>query len=175
MPIDSATAGGQEKGDREKGGRETRALEEVVREAIFWANKAKDFERHEISDRVFPVLLSLLENNEEEVRDSKIEAGVTVREDRRTSGKLSNGYRDLAWITAGSQELCLPIPKLSRKYACWFYAHAERREEKSGQRETREGREEQIRKIEREASRAVEELKSGWKITDPGHYLTGGG
>jgi hypothetical protein len=169
MPIDSATAGGQE-----KGGRESRALEEVVREAIFWANKAKDFERHEISDRVFPVLLSLLENNEEEIRDSKIEAGVTVREDRRTSGKLSNGYRDLAWITAGSQELCLPIPKLARKYACWFYAHAERREEKSGRRETREGREEQIKRIEREAGRAIEELKSRWRITNPRHYLAKG-
>lgn len=170
MPTDSATAGDQEKGDQE-----TRALEEVVGEAIFWANKAKDFERHKISDRVFPVLLSLLENNEEEVRNSRIKAGVTVREGRRTSGKLSNGYRDLAWITAGSQELCLPIPKLSRKYACWFYAHAERREEKEGQRETREGREEQIRRVEREARRAIEELKSGWKITNPGHYLADGG
>lgn len=166
MPTDSATAGNQE-----KGGPEPRALEEVVGEAIFWANKAKDFERYEISDRVFPVLLSLLENNEEEVRDSGIEAGVTVREGRRKSGKLSNGYRDLAWITAGSQELCLPIPKLSRKYACWFYAHAERREEKNGRRETREGREEEIRGVEREASRAIEEIKSGWKITNPGHYL----
>jgi hypothetical protein len=120
-------------------------------------------------------LLSRLENNEEEVRDSRIEAEVTVREDRRASGKLSIGYRDLAWITAGSQELCLPIPKLSRTYACWFYAHAERREGKDGQRETRAGREEQIRRVEGEAGRAIEELKSGWRITNSGHSLTGGG
>ena len=36
-----------------------------MREAIHWADRAKDFERHEISNRVFPVLLSLVENNEE--------------------------------------------------------------------------------------------------------------
>jgi hypothetical protein len=149
-------------------------LGEVVRDAIFWANKAKDFERYEISDRVFPVLLSLLENNEEEVQNSRIKAEVTVREGRRKSGKLSDGYRDLAWIVVGSQKLCLPIPKLSRKYACWFYAHAERREEKSGRRETREGREEELKRVRREAGRAIEEIKSGWKITNPDHYLAEG-
>lgn len=150
-------------------------MERVVRDAIFWADKAKDFERYEISDRVFPVLLSLLENNDGEVQDSRIEAGVTVREDRRKSGKLSDGYRDLAWIAVGSQGLCLPIPKLSRKYACWFYAHAERREEKGGQRQTREGREEEIETVKRKAERAIEEIKSGWKITNPDHYLAGEG
>jgi len=165
MPAENATAEDQK----------DQTLEEVVGEAIFWANKAKDFERYEISDRVFPVLLSLLENNEEEIRDSRIEAGVTVREERRKSGKLSNGYRDLAWITVGDRELCLPIPKLSRKYACWFYAHAERRAEKGGRRETREGREEEIQTAKRQAARAIEELKSGWKITNPDHYLADGG
>jgi len=153
---------------------EDRPLEKVVGEAIYWADKAKDFERYEVSDRVFPVLLSLLENNEEEIRDSGIEAGVTVREGRRKSGKLSNGYRDLAWITVGSRELCLPIPKLARKYACWFYAHAERREENGGRRETREGREEEIETVKRKAGRAIEEIKSGWKITNPDHYLADG-
>ncbi len=71
----------------------------------------------------------------------------------------------------GSQKLCLPIPKLARKYACWFYAHAERREEKGGRRETREGREEEIERVKREAERAIEELESRWKITNPDHYL----
>jgi hypothetical protein len=165
MPIESATVSDQT----------NRALEEVVGEAIFWANKAKNFERYEISGRVFTVLLSLLENNEEKIRESAIEAGVTVREDRRKSGKLSNGYRDLAWISMGDQELCLPIPKLSRKYACWFYAHAHRREEKGGQRETRKGREKEIERVKREAARAIEEIKSTCKITNPDHYLADGG
>jgi hypothetical protein len=42
--------------------------------------------------------------------------------------------------------------------------------QEKGGRETRA-----LVEVVREASRAVEELKSGWKITNPGHYLTGGG
>lgn len=161
----------QKESARKESFQKPRPLERVMREAIHWADRAKDFERHEVSSRVFAVLLSLFENNPEKIQRSRIEAGVTVRENRRKSGKLSNGYRDLAWITAGSEELCLPIPKLSRKYACWFYAHAERREEKEGQRETRDGKEKEIRVVEREAKRVTQELKSGWKVTNPDHYL----
>lgn len=146
-------------------------MERVAGEAIHWANKAKDFGRYEVSDRVFAVLLSLFENNDEKIQDSRIGAGVTVRENRRKSGKLSNGYRDLAWIVAGPWELCVPIPKLARKYACWFYAHADRREEKSGQRETREGKEEEVKTVRREAGSTIEEIRSRCRITNPGHYL----
>jgi hypothetical protein len=42
--------------------------------------------------------------------------------------------------------------------------------QEKGGRETRA-----LVEVVREASRSVEELKSGWKITNPGHYLTGGG
>lgn len=143
-----------------------------MREAIFWANRAKDYERYEIADRVFAVLLSLFENNGQTVRDSNLRAEVAVREGRRKSGKLSNGFRNLAWIAVGSRELCLPVPKLSRKYACWFYAHAGRREAKEGQRETREGTEKEVETVRRGARRAVEEIKSRQKITNPDHYLS---
>lgn len=151
---------------------EDRRLEKAVEEAIFWANRAKDFERYEISDYVFAVLLSLFENNEEKIRDSRIRVGVAVREERRKSSKLSNGYRNLAWIEVGSRELCIPIPKLARKYACWFYAHASRREGKEGERKTREGTEEEVETVSKEAGRAIEEIKSRGKVTNPDHYLS---
>lgn len=54
------------------------------------ADKAKDFERYEVSDRVFPVLLSLFENNEEEVQNSRIKAEVTVREDERAIEEIKS-------------------------------------------------------------------------------------
>jgi hypothetical protein len=167
--------GDPDPGDRDQGDRhveEDRQLEEVVEEAIFWANRAKDFERYEIADRVFAVLLSFFENNDQKVRQTGIEAGLVVREDRRNSGKLSGGYRDLAWLAAGDRELCIPTQKLARKYACWFYAHAGRHAERGGQRETREGSKKEAKAVRREAERAADEIKMRGRITDPEHYLS---
>lgn len=57
-----------------------------------------------------------------------IECSLSVRERYKTpKGDMTDGYYDLAYVGAGEEETCIPIPKLRGDIAYWFAAHAERR------------------------------------------------
>lgn len=58
-----------------------------------------------------------------------IDCSLSVREDRKTpTGNMTDGYYDLAYVQAGGEESCIPVPKLRGEVAYWFAAHADRRE-----------------------------------------------
>lgn len=67
----------------------------------------------------------------------RVECSLSVRESPATpTGAMADGYYDLAYVAAGEEETCIPIPKLRPSIAYWFAAHAERRAPQPHNRDT---------------------------------------
>lgn len=67
----------------------------------------------------------------------RVECSLSVRESPATpTGAMADGYYDLAYVAAGDEETCIPIPKLRPSIAYWFAAHAERRAPQPHNRDT---------------------------------------
>jgi hypothetical protein len=95
---------------------------------IAFAEKAKDGGNYDAANAAFALALR--------THFPRLECSLSVRETPKTpTGEMADGYYDLAYIRAGEEETCIPVPMLGGEVAYWFAAHAERRAPQAHHRE----------------------------------------
>lgn len=96
---------------------------------IAFAEKAKNGGNYDAANAAFA--LALREHF------PGIGCSLSVRERPKTpKGSMTDGYYDLAYVQAGEEETCIPVPKLRSEVAYWFAVHADRREPIDHDRDT---------------------------------------
>jgi len=132
------------------------------------ADKAKDIEQHHMANDIFGLILSMYEKYPRAAKEAGIEVAVSIREEARDRyGDLSDGYHDLAWVTAQGRSLCIPVPLLRETIGMWFYAHAKRREPVAHGRRQQIATEEEKNNLEAEIEKALVDVSSKYPQVRP--------
>ncbi|MFB6230591.1 MAG: hypothetical protein ABEL04_05485 [Salinibacter sp.] len=94
---------------------------------IAFAEKAKNGGNYPAANAAFALVLDTCL--------PRAECSLSIREPATApTGEMTDGYYDLAYVRAGEQETCIPVPKLQGEVAYWFAAHADRREPRAHNR-----------------------------------------